>query len=260
MADRPVHRRFKSARVLNLLRSDTNPREAASETTSPVNTSPSETSLTAVTHSRSAASERLAPIESTATSTIGQSAASSPTDRTPSIYDKLCPSGVASGSMSIEDSVRTFRVFEILRSGNTAATSKAIQDSKPGSGSGHELSGTTILHLAIQCADPEVVEYIITNTGDVYVNTQDREGNTPLHLAAQLGRGSVVKQLLQLPGANDAISNHQGRAPIDLARTPEIFQELQLARSLFIDRKVKEIHAHLAKGEYRKLEELLMIG
>ncbi|KAI9871256.1 MAG: hypothetical protein M1823_008502, partial [Watsoniomyces obsoletus] len=72
--------------------------------------------------------------------------------------DKI-PSGIAPGaSPSIEDSVRTFRVFKVLRGKDTAAISRAIQDSQPSSSNLVPIAGTTILHLAIQCAEPQIVE------------------------------------------------------------------------------------------------------
>ena len=165
------------------------------------------------------------------------------------------PSDTA-GNMSIDQSVRTFRLFEVLRSGDTNAISKAINESREEQSSGP--LGTTILHLAIQCAEPQVVEYILSSGGDAEINSRDREGNTPLHLAAQLGRSSIVRELLERPSINDSATNFQGQTPLDLARTPEIFQQLQLARSLFIDTKTREIQGLIAQGDYDGLEKVLV--
>lgn len=157
--------------------------------------------------------------------------------------------------MSLDESVRTFRLFEVLRTGDTAAISKAINESKDAQGV-NGLPGTTILHLAIQCAEPQVVEYVLS-VGNADVNARDRDGNTPLHLAAQLGRGPLVRELLNRPALNDSIINYRGETALDVARTPDIFQQLQLARSLFIDNKTQELQSLLARGEYERLEKLL---
>lgn len=161
-----------------------------------------------------------------------------------------------SGSMTLDQSVRTFRLFEILRSGDTIAISKAIKESKDPQVA-NSLYGTTILHLALQCAEPQVVEFVLSSGEDLDINARDREGNTPLHLAAQLGRVSLVRDLLNRPSVNDAIVNYRGQTALDVARTPEIFQQLQLARSLFIDGKTQEIQSLIAKREYDSLENLL---
>ncbi|KAJ5496343.1 ATP12 ATPase F1F0-assembly protein [Penicillium fimorum] len=160
------------------------------------------------------------------------------------------------GSMSLEQSVRTFRLFEILRSGDTTAISKAIKDTTDPQGVSY-LNGTTVLHLALQCAEPQVVEYVLSTAENLDINSRDRDGNTPLHIAAQLGRGPLVRELLNRPSINDSIVNYRGQTALDLARTPEIFQQLQLARSLFIDSKNQEIQALIARSDYKGLEALL---
>lgn len=173
-------------------------------------------------------------------------------DRMPSI-----PQAVeVGGNMSLDQSVRTFRLFEVLRGGDTNAISKAIEEAKDPAGAG-SLSGTTILHLAIQCAEPQVVQYVLSAGDDLDINARDREGNTALHLAAQLGRSPLIRELLNRPSVNDSIVNYRGQTALDLARTPEIFQQLQLARSLFIDNKTQEIQAVVAQGDYDKLEKIL---
>jgi hypothetical protein len=259
MAERPPHKRSKSARVLNLIRGgESGSKESDSDNPLPVSPSSSDVSAAAASTIQTIPSNRLVPIDTTSSSSIGQVLERTLTDRPVDATVNISPSGLQSNSMSIEDSVRTFRVFEVLRSGDTPAILKAIHESKATSDSPHALAGTTILHLAIQCAEPQVVDFVIANGGDVDINATDREGNTPLHLAAQLGRLPIVKNLLEQPGINDAIPNHQGRSAIDLARTPEIFQQLQLARSLFVDQKIQEVHMLVAQNDYKKLEDLLV--
>ena len=177
--------------------------------------------------------------------------------------------GLQGGGATIEQSVRMFRLFEVLRSGDRIAIAKAVSETstRPGArsksqGAGASLDGTTILHLAVQCAEPQVVEHILSipqtdSEIEIDVNAQDRIGNGPLHLASMLGRSSIVRTLLLQPRIDSSLLNYQGRSPLDLARNPDIFQQLQLSRSIYIDHQVKTIQEFVSHGKYDELENLL---
>lgn len=197
------------------------------------------------------------------------SASFQPTPTSPSANPK---------ASSIEQSVKLFRVFESLRNGDTAAISRAIREqssssTQPEGDEGRSslslpstrTEGTSILHLAIQCAEMPVIEFVLSNAtsaanSPIDINARDRDGNTPLHLAATLGRAPVVRMLLERPDINDSITNYNGQTPLDLARTPDIFQQLQLARSIFIDTNVKKIHQLVLAGDMATLEQILQDG
>ena len=168
--------------------------------------------------------------------------------------------------LTIEQSVRVFRVFEILRNGDPASVTKAVKENsnqlmvqeKPET----QLQGTTILHLAIQCAESSVVEQILSipaieSDVELDFNAQDRDGNTPLHLASMLGRASIVRSLLARPATDSSVLNYHGRSPLDLARNPDIFQQLQYARALYTENKVHEVQRLVMRGDYEGLGRVL---
>lgn len=193
------------------------------------------------------------------------------------------PEGIAStGNMatqssplSLEQSVRTFHLFGILRQKDLPAISAALRDasrqareesiagpSLASSSKSNLLNGTTILHLAIQCAESSTVEYILSQPAadpDIVIdlNARDKDGNTALHLAALLGRSQVVCVLLGQEGINDSLPNQQGQLPIDLARNGDVVQQLQVARALSIDTKINELHQLVARMDYEKIQEFL---
>ncbi|KAI9690344.1 MAG: hypothetical protein M1822_009306 [Bathelium mastoideum] len=181
--------------------------------------------------------------------------------------ESAAPSSPATAGASIEQSVRLFRLFESLRNGDTTAITRAIRGEQndeagtsPTAPSGR-IEGTSILHLAIQCAELPVIEYVLSFTSDpspVDVNGRDRDGNTPLHIASMLGRAPVVRKLLEQKDINDSIPNYQGQTALDLARSPDIYQQLQLARSIFVDSQVKKIQQLVTSASYDNLEKLLV--
>jgi ankyrin repeat protein len=196
-----------------------------------------------------------------------QDGSAPPMNSQPSPVSPTAPKGT-----SIEQSVKLFRVFESLRNGDTAAISRAIRDQSGASDGENPRSslqlpsarteGTSILHLAIQCAEIPVIEFVLSNAtatpdSPIDINGRDRDGNTPLHLAATLGRTPVVRMLLDQPGINDSVTNYNGQTPLDLCRSPDIFQQLQLSRSLFIDTHVKKIQQLVASGDTDALEKIL---
>jgi hypothetical protein len=116
-----------------------------------------------------------------------------------------------------------------------------------------------MLHLAVQCAEPPVVEYVLAmsppQTSDI--NTRDADGNTALHIASSLGRLSVIKLLLDRPNINESTTNFQAKTPLDLARNADVFQLLQLSRSLFIEKTTKRIQHLVQSADYATLEDVL---
>jgi ankyrin repeat protein len=182
------------------------------------------------------------------------------------------------GAKSVEDTVRTFRLYEALRNGDTAAISRAIRHTLDGpnhraslgslpNAGGIDINKSSILHLAVQCAELPVIEYILSNTSSnpntgskPYLDINGRDvasGNTPLHIAAHLGRTDVVNLLLKQVDINDSLHNYANNTPLETARTPQIFQMLQLARSLYLEAKIDELHSMVQMQDYQKLEELL---
>ncbi|KAM0461870.1 hypothetical protein ACHAO4_001058 [Trichoderma viride] len=259
VGDSNNHKRSKSAAALSLLRrKDTRDDESGSED-GRLSTTGSHASPPKSSAPRSHVS-RLSTPSAVLSRTPSNSQAATNAKASPAQETK---------TNSLEQSVRKFRVVEALRSGDTASISKVIRETSDGlprastsSLSGASAAGaledTTILHLAMQCAEFPVIEYVLSDgLGSLDVNARDKDGNTPLHVAAMHSRTQAVKLLLEQKEINDAIANSQGKLPIDVARNPEIYQLLQLSRSLFTDTKVQQVQDLIAKGDYETLAQVL---
>ncbi|KAJ3939603.1 uncharacterized protein N0V96_010386 [Colletotrichum fioriniae] len=267
-----THKRSKSAAALSLLRrnhsrseEDPSTTDDGAPLTSPPSTAASATNISMAQNiPRGNGANRLSISPS-----MGRTPShNSPPSATASTSaSKMSVAGSEKG-VSLEQSVRKFRIVEALRSGDTASISRAIRDTAEGGPrtsissintlSGTGLDDTTVLHLAIQCAEYPVVEYVLSDgAGTIDINARDKDGNTPLHVAAVQGRTQVVKLLLDQKEINDAVANYQGRLPIDVARNPDIFQLLQLSRSIFAENKVRQIQGLIAQNDYKALETVL---
>ncbi|KAF9570762.1 hypothetical protein EC968_001412 [Mortierella alpina] len=83
-------------------------------------------------------------------------------------------------------------------------------------------SQSTPVHLAVQCAQYPVIEYVVNNTPQVDLNARDNHGSTALHIASSMGRLDVVKLLLSKNDVNDGVLDYKGKSALDVALTPEI--------------------------------------
>jgi ankyrin repeat protein len=58
-------------------------------------------------------------------------------------------------------------------------------------------SGLSVLHIAVKCKRIGVVEYLL-GTKDIDLNLQDKNGNTPLHVALIVpGNFQIAKALIE---------------------------------------------------------------
>ncbi|KAK4447481.1 Oxysterol-binding protein 2 [Podospora aff. communis PSN243] len=258
------HRRTKS--TLSMLRRNKGASDEEDSASQPAYASPNSANA-ASQGSLAAGPSQPVRSHSSRLSTTGSAMGRAPLQQSPSIGGTKTATNLTDKGVSLESSVKKFRIVEALRSGDTASISRAIRentDNGPRASTSSfstqtgTLEDTTILHLAIQCAEQPVVEYVLSDgAGSLDINARDKDGNTPLHIAAAQGRSQVVRLLLENKDINDAIANAQGRLPIDLARNPEIFQQLQLSRSLFAENKIRQVQDLILHGDFKTLEQVL---
>ncbi len=91
-----------------------------------------------------------------------------------------------------------------------------------------DTSGCTPLHAACENGGPEasqVAQFLVTQDA-CDPNAQDNCGNTPLHVACCYGRLEVVMVLLATERVDPSCTTVDGKAPIEIARSKEIINEL----------------------------------
>jgi hypothetical protein len=93
-------------------------------------------------------------------------------------------------------------------------TVEAVLKDNPDLVSSKDRDGQTPLHLAAEKDRKEVAQFLLAHGADV--NAKDNNGNSPLHVAAERG-SKVVAELLLAGKADVNIKNNNGATPLDLA-------------------------------------------
>ncbi len=121
------------------------------------------------------------------------------------------------------------------------------------------IQGRSIL-LEIARTDGNGLESALLDLLDmgVYINTQEPDGNTALHIVAENGSADVVKMLLS-HGACSTIPNAQGKKAVDLGQESDVVSLLNEAASSPLPHEVSLYHA-AEQSDLRFVEELLHKG
>ena len=86
--------------------------------------------------------------------------------------------------------------------------------------------GYSPLHEAVASRKPEVLDYLLTRTGDAHVDYRANGGNTPLHLAASRGSIDCIRVLLR-HGADYTLTNEDGKTPKQVAESISILRPVR---------------------------------
>lgn len=114
-----------------------------------------------------------------------------------------------------------------------------------------------LLHIIVALGPAQFISKLITDGLDVNEATAD--GDTPLHIASRLGRATVLEQLLRVDNLDDTILNNAGLTAFHVAKNRQISTAIEYARSLYINKKTKEMQAMVARGDLQALRQLFSI-
>ncbi|KAG0370600.1 Oxysterol-binding protein-domain-containing protein [Gamsiella multidivaricata] len=175
---------------------------------------------------------------------------------------------------SNDDPMKMFKILEALQKGDLNSLSTLLPTYKTGPvfpipstpggsiSSTHSFEGafqgnqTTPVHLAVQCAQYPVIEYVINNTPQVDLNARDTHGSTALHIASSMGRLDVVKLLLSKSSVNDGILDHKGKSAVDVSATAEVRVVLKAHRTEYLTKTTALMHQYAEAGDLTSLISL----
>ncbi|XP_062085303.1 ankyrin repeat-containing protein At5g02620-like [Humulus lupulus] len=91
----------------------------------------------------------------------------------------------------------------------------------------------TALHVAVETSKKNAVKFFLqTLAFQDLINEQDKEGNTPLHLAAFQGHSKILEILARDPRVDKGALNKDGMTTLDIIRSSKQLRELEILKTL----------------------------
>ncbi|ODV69145.1 hypothetical protein HYPBUDRAFT_152315 [Hyphopichia burtonii NRRL Y-1933] len=167
-------------------------------------------------------------------------------------------------SIQLNASLLRLKLLDALRSGDNWKIDSLIEDLSSTKATTQTTDlihlKETILHYAVQVSPLSTLQHLVQSSEkyNLDINSQDPDGNTPLHLAAAASRLEVVKYLLSLPNINDTIVNLKKKQPVELCKDLNIAQLMQFERAKFVEKLACDLRQFFSNRDFDQLEHLLV--
>lgn len=118
-----------------------------------------------------------------------------------------------------------------------------------------------VLHIAVQAASLDTIRNVLVRFKDAPAldinSVEATRGDTPLHIAARYGRSDIVMYLLSLEDINDTVTNFAGKQPVEVAKTPELAEAMQVVRAQYVENVAIKMKQYFCANNIPALGELL---
>ncbi|TPX66348.1 hypothetical protein SpCBS45565_g04523 [Spizellomyces sp. 'palustris'] len=160
---------------------------------------------------------------------------------TPASSSTASPPGRA-----VDDSVKHLHLIDAMRTNDIPTITAAVRRLAD---SAVTPSYGSPLHLAISLCSTPVVEHLVATFGDAlktWVNARSLpDGETPLHVAAKLGRADVVEVIFKIKGLDDTIRDADGRTAEEVAKSERIAGLVVAHKTQYAEKILSTVRQHL---------------
>ncbi|KAJ3182224.1 hypothetical protein HDU85_003266 [Gaertneriomyces sp. JEL0708] len=117
------------------------------------------------------------------------------------------------------------------------------------------------LHLLISLCNASVIQSVLAHPEvqprlPVWINARNSDGETPLHVAARLGRTDIVEALFAVPGVDDTLPDNDGRTIDRVAKGERLAFLILTHRMHFAEKITRQIRTHLSTPSYQLIIDL----
>ncbi|KAM3198051.1 hypothetical protein ACQJBY_073253 [Aegilops geniculata] len=153
-----------------------------------------------------------------------------------------------------QDSDGVSALHAAARMGHVAAV-RLLLELYPSCADIRDTRGRSFVHVAAMKGRSSVMSYVIKSKMlEHLLNMQDKEGNTPLHLAVAAGEHKVISKLLACKKVHTHMMNNAGRTPSDLIEdSTGFYSMIKLVVKLYISgarfRPERQDHIEKWKGQ-----------
>ncbi|KAI8817986.1 Oxysterol-binding protein-domain-containing protein [Fimicolochytrium jonesii] len=158
-----------------------------------------------------------------------------------------------------DDSVKHLHLVDALRSHDATAIADAVRNLPPITPTSPTPAYGSPLQLAISLCSTTVIERLVASFPDLiptWINSRAMPGGeTPLHVAARLGRADVVEVLFKMRDVNDTVRDAHGRTADEVAKTERVAQLILAHRTQFANSTVSKVRHNVLKWSTKAVME-----
>ncbi|QPG72927.1 hypothetical protein FOA43_000231 [Brettanomyces nanus] len=161
---------------------------------------------------------------------------------------------------SLNASLVKLKLLDCIRNDDSEKLSLLLEDISDSKDKQLRRLRKELLHYAVQVGPLSIIRRIVDSKLVHSVNYQDKDGNTPLHLAVMSARNDVIDYLMSLSSINDTILNEELKQPIECTSSMEIVQLMSDLRTRYVEKEAARLRRGFQSRDFSLLESVLSVA